>query len=372
MYYYPQRTYSNPTPRRPRRMFFVGIFMTLMGIMVLIGVCIYTLFGLYNTSNLEELNTSIQGPVALPELPVSPMRVQVALLPDGSLKPIEVIKNVQPMVKDESTIEFFSVTRPAAPDSGITFASEETVISGQSTKTVSAVVPAPAPIIEEATVSEQSEDSTDVDAGELVSVYNTIYPGHKIHPKYWDNPLTAGSDEYTYGVIWREDGFLEVSSANGLPKGTLSDANHIRIPSIGVDSEVTNLAILDLGDSRQYETPAHVVGRIPETSNPGETGNTWLFGHLESPIRGEGSVFRRLPEIPEILKNGDPVYVALLNKDGEEFMYQITSTSVVHRDDLSLYDTDDATITLVSCVPRLVYDRRIVVTGKLVGIRKPA
>lgn len=370
MYYYPQRTYTNPPPRRPRRMFFVGIFMTLMGIMVLIGVCIYTLFGLYNTSNLKELNTSIQGPVAMPELPVSQTRVQVALLPDGSLKPIEVIKNVQPVVKDESTIEFVSVSRPAAPDSELTATSEETANSGQSTKTVSAAVPAPT--IEEAAVSEQSEDSTDVDAGELVSVYNTIYPGHKIHPKYWDRPLTAGSDEYTYGVIWREDGFLEVSSEHGLPKGTLSDATHVRIPSIGVNSEVTNLAILDLGDSKQYETPAHVVGRIPETSNPGERGNTWLFGHLESPIRGEGNVFRRLPEIPEILKNGDPVYVALLNEDGEEFMYQITSTSVVHRDDLSLYDTDDATITLVACVPRLIYDHRIVVSGKLVGIRKPA
>ena len=152
----------------------------------------------------------------------------------------------------------------------------------------------------------------------------------------------------------------------------MSDAVHIRIPSIGVDSEVATLAILDLGDSKQYETPDHVVGRIPKTSNPGEAGNTWLFGHLESPIRGEGNVFRRLPDIPEILKNGDPVYVTLLNMDGEEFMYQITSTTVVHRDDLSLYDTEDATVTLVACVPRLIYDHRILVSGKLVGIRKPA
>ena len=45
---------------------------------------------------------------------------------------------------------------------------------------------------------------------------------------------------------------------------------------------------------------------------------------------------------------------------------------MVYKDDLSLYDTDDSAITLVACVPRLVYDHRIVVTGKLVGIRKPA
>ena len=58
------------------------------------------------------------------------------------------------------------------------------------------------------------------------------------------------------------------------------------------------------------------MGRIPNTSNPGELGNGWLFGHLESPIRGEGNVFQRLPEIPALLSAGDPVYVSLLNEDG--------------------------------------------------------
>ena len=71
MYYFPQRTYNDPTPRRPRGMFFAGVFLTIMGIIGLIGVCVYAIFGLYYKSNLEDLNTSIQGPVALPELPVS-------------------------------------------------------------------------------------------------------------------------------------------------------------------------------------------------------------------------------------------------------------------------------------------------------------
>ena len=374
MYNYPQRTYADPMPRRPRRIFFVGIFLTLMGIISLVGIGVYALFVLYNKSNLEDMNTSIQGPVALPESSVSKMQVNGALLSDSSFKPIEVIRDVQQVVKDESAVgSVLPVTRQAAaaePEAPSKEAAETT----PPTETVSVVVPDPEvkPVVEEVPASEQPGSLSEVDAGELVSVYNTIYPGHKIHPKYWDRPLTAGTDDYTYGVIRREDGFLEVSSESGLPKGTLSDAVRVRIPSIDLDSEVTNLAILDLGDSKQYETPAHVVGRIPETSNPGEMGNTWLFGHLESPIRGEGNVFRRLPEIPEILKNGDPVYVTVLNEDGEEFMYQITDTTVMHRDELSLYETDDSTITLVTCVPRLIYDHRVVVSGKLVGIRKPA
>ena len=372
MYYYPQRTYTNPTPRRPRRMFFVGVFLTLMGIIGLVGVCIYAIFGLYNKSNLEDLNTSIQGPVALPELPVSKAQVNGALLPDGSFKPIEVIRDVQPVVKDESSAESVPVMRQAESEVEIEALPKEAAGAVSSAEVVKVTVPEAKPVVEEAPPYEPAESPDEIDAAELVSVYNTIYPGHKIHPKYWDRPLTAGADEYTYGVVLREDGFLEVSSENGLPKGTLPDAVRVRIPSIEIDSEVTNLAIVDLGDSKQYETPAHVVGRIPETSNPGEMGNTWLFGHLESPIRGEGNVFRRLPEIPEILKNGDPVYVTVLNEDGEEFMYQITHTTVVHRNELSLYETDDSTITLVTCVPRLIYDNRLVVSGKLVGIRKPA
>ena len=137
-----------------------------------------------------------------------------------------------------------------------------------------------------------------------------------------------------------------------------------------MDSEVANLAIIDLGDSSQYETPKHVVGRIPRASNPGEVGNTWLFGHLESPIKGEGNVFRRLPEIPSLLNAGDDVYVSILNEDGDEYLYHVTETEVVNQDDLVLYETDDPTITLVACVPRLVYDHRILVTAKLVGVKR--
>ena len=378
MYHYPQRTYSDPTPRRPRRMFFVGVFSILMGIMVLVGVCIYTVLGIYNKSNLQDLNTAIEGPVSLPEQPsVSKTQVRKALVPEATSNKIEVIRNPQPVVKDESKAEY----TPAPAAKRVTVKAESSppaeeaasaVPSVEPPETVKATARTLEPVVEEVPAPEPTVPDVEFDAGELVLVYNATYPGHRIHPKYWDRPLKAGADDYTYGVIPREDGFLEVAPDSGRPKGSLSDAVHIRIPSIGVDSEVANLAILDLGDSKQYETPAHVVGRIPETSNPGEIGNTWLFGHLESPIRGEGNVFRRLPDIPEILKNGDPVYVNLLNMEGEEFMYQITSTTVVHRDDLSLYDTEDATITLVACVPRLIYDHRIVVSGKLVGIRKPA
>jgi sortase (surface protein transpeptidase) len=36
---------------------------------------------------------------------------------------------------------------------------------------------------------------------------------------------------------------------------------------------------------------------------------------------------------------------------------------------MKLYDNGEANIHLVACVPRLVYDHRIIVTGELVGVK---
>ena len=151
-------------------------------------------------------------------------------------------------------------------------------------------------------------------------------------------------------------------------KGTLDSPTRIIIPSIGVDSKVASLQIMDLGNSRAYETPKHVVGHIPELANPGERGSTWLFGHLESPIAGEGNVFYNLPKIPDLLRKGRDVYVVLYS-GSTSFLYRVTETRVVHQDDMKLYDLGGPNVHLVACVPRLVYDHRIVVTGELVGIR---
>ena len=131
---------------------------------------------------------------------------------------------------------------------------------------------------------------------------------------------------------------------------------------------MSELAILDLGDRRRYETPNQVVGHIPGTANPGEQGNGWFFGHLESPVAGEGNVFKRLPDIARMLTNGDNVYVSVTN-DGGVYLYQVVESRVVHHTELWLYDSADATITLVTCSNRPYYDYRQVVTATLVGFR---
>ena len=222
-------------------------------------------------------------------------------------------------------------------------------------------------------VGEAAQSSQPITAEEPVSLVSPsaiaaqrLYPGEAIEATYWGNPLEYEPSSYIEATLIQ--GFTPVLPDEAPPIGTLPAPTRILIPSIGVDSEVTGLQILDLGDSRAYETPKHVVGYIPEYANPGENGSTWFFGHLESPIAGEGNVFYNLPKIPDLLRKGRDVYT-IVESGGTSYLYRIIETRVVQQDDIKLYDTGGPTIHLVVCVPRFVYDHRLIVTGELVGIR---
>ncbi len=140
----------------------------------------------------------------------------------------------------------------------------------------------------------------------------------------------------------------------------------MRIPAIQVDAAVTELGLRKLANGLAWETPKHVVGHIPTTARAGAPGQGWYFGHLESPLRGEGRVFARLPEIPDLAAQ-HPVLIFLETAD-RWYAYQVYQTEVVHRDELALSDTGKHEITLVTCVPRFYYDYRLLVTAALVGI----
>ena len=151
--------------------------------------------------------------------------------------------------------------------------------------------------------------------------------------------------------------------------GTMALATRIRIPAINIDSDIKELGVIRSGDSAAWETPKHVVGHIPTTAIAGDAGQGWYFGHLESPIRGEGNVFRRLPEIAELLKleNGGPIYI-FLESEHLKFVYQVYHTTVVPQEELRITDSGSRDVTLVTCTPRFYYDQRLLVTAALVGV----
>ncbi len=161
------------------------------------------------------------------------------------------------------------------------------------------------------------------------------------------------------------DGFEVVSSSVYNP---VAPATRMSIPLLGIDSNIAELSIMDLGDRRAYETPNYTIGHIPETADAGEQGSGWYFGHTESPILDEGSVFFNLQEVADELRAGK--HVDIITDNGtDEFLYRVTGTRVVHEDDLKLETSYGPTIHLVSCVPRLVYDHRLIVDAELIARR---
>ena len=193
---------------------------------------------------------------------------------------------------------------------------------------------------------------------------NQLYPGEALSAGSWSNPWSYEPLAYQTRLLL--EGFTPIEPGSVAPAGALDAATRLIMPSIGIDSNITELQILNLGESRAYETPDSVVGHIPETANAGEAGSSWFFGHTESLTMGEGSVFFNLRQVPAKLRNDEDVYI--ITETGEtRYLYLVTSSQVVHQDDMALYETGQSTIHLVSCVPRLVYVHRLIVTGELVA-----
>ena len=227
-------------------------------------------------------------------------------------------------------------------------------------------------IIESIAVTIDEQNSSQLSTIDLPKHFSNMHFGVLFHPKYWHDPIKTGTDARLLTDI--PEGFELVASLTKLaliaPKGT---ATRIVIPMLNVDSRVDELGIINLGDSKEYETPDNTVGHIPETADPGEIGNGWFFGHLESPFSGEGNVFHRLPEIPELLREineiGEGGIDIILHSSTGEYLYQVTSSEVLHADDLKIYSADDSRISLVTCIPRLEYSHRLIIKGVLAGVR---
>ena len=124
-------------------------------------------------------------------------------------------------------------------------------------------------------------------------------------------------------------------------------AVRIQISAIGVDAAVVR------GDS--WEQLKKGVGQHLGTTDPGQGGNLVLSAHND--IFGE--IFRYLDK----LQPGDLV---TLQTTVEKFNYRITGTEVVEPTDVRVLSSTTApTLTLISCYPYLVDNKRIVVFAEL-------
>lgn len=294
----------------------VGITLVTLGLLLLIGVVSFHLYGLYSYTRLEKLNAFYNSPLSLPD-------------------EIEGINTTKDQWRRIDTSQYVRLTTsPAVRNS-----------------------------------RNASLESNYQSFAFDLSNYESAYPGFLTHPKYWGQPFWAGTDDFVYDKVADQDIVTRFISPSTTTITEDDRGLHLQIPVINLTSPIEELRVKNLGNSKSYETPKHTVGHIVNSSLPGQLGNGWFFGHLESPIRGEGNVFKDLPQLANHLTDGDPVYIIVQTKTSE-YLYQAISSKVIHESELELYETNDARITLVTCSNRPYYDYRQLITAKLIGIKQ--
>ncbi len=185
--------------------------------------------------------------------------------------------------------------------------------------------------------------------------------------------MSAWTDSQKYqplDVVTSEaiSGFTPVGPLTKFPMGSQSPAKRMLVPNLGIDSTVAPIFLSNTAINLEYKVPDKSIGHLPTTAKAGEHGSAWYFGHLESPILNKGSVFSNLPKIADMIRNGEDVFV-IADNEKAEFLYKITSTKVVKADELTIHDSGIASIHLVTCIPRLVYDHRLIASGELIGYK---
>ena len=132
-----------------------------------------------------------------------------------------------------------------------------------------------------------------------------------------------------------------------IPTPGVEQATRIQIPAISVYAPVVQ------GDG--WEQLRRGVGQHIGSANPGQKGNLVLSAHND--IYGE--IFRDLDQ----LKVGDQVIIYTQQK---QYTYIVSNSQVVMPTQVDVMaPSSNATLTLISCYPRLVDNRRIVISAEL-------
>jgi sortase A len=142
--------------------------------------------------------------------------------------------------------------------------------------------------------------------------------------------------------------FVESLPVVGLPTPGPEQARSIHIPALW-----TSPAPVVQGDG--WEQLKKGVAQHLGTANPGASGNVVLSAHND--IFGE--LFRDLDQ----LQPGDEVRLSTATRD---FVYRVTGTEIVGPTDVQVMEaTERPTVTLISCYPYLIDNKRIVVFAEL-------
>ncbi|MBI2907466.1 MAG: sortase [Chloroflexi bacterium] len=135
----------------------------------------------------------------------------------------------------------------------------------------------------------------------------------------------------------------------------------ITIPSINVDARIIPVTTIYEDGKPVWATASHAVGHHEGSANPGEPDNIIMSGHISSPLKGEGSVFKRLPQLKLEAE-------VVLYTEKKVYRYRVVETKVIKPEQIEVMNpTPYPILTLITCVPDWVYSHRLIVLAEPVS-----
>lgn len=130
------------------------------------------------------------------------------------------------------------------------------------------------------------------------------------------------------------------------------------VPAAHIDAPVEPVGYTYRNGHLDYDVPLHEAGHYVGSASPGQPGNVVIAGHVAT-LSGLG-IFRDLPKV----KAGDIVEVY---RGSQVYRYSVVEIRIVAPDATDVMtQTQDATLTLITCFPANNFQNRLVVIGKLV------
>lgn len=134
-------------------------------------------------------------------------------------------------------------------------------------------------------------------------------------------------------------------------------ATRVVIKSVGIDASVRPVGYVYTRGRLEYDVPRVEAGEYVTGAQVGKRGNAVIGGHVSR--RGAPGVFAKLPNVSA----GDVIEVY---RGDQVFRYSVTDIRIVAPDATSVMSqTQDATLTLITCFPDEAFQDRLVVRGRL-------
>ena len=339
-----------------------------LGGLLLAAAVAYYAYGVVAGARAKELSFSAERPT------LANANVEVASEPSDDVVVADQGLQSPPDLTDQTQSE--DTAAIDHPDSesevgeAVSLSQDGPVEATDTEDTVAEAQPVTEQPVEAVQPQEVASTQNDVDAPGVAVGVGVMSDSDLVSDKGPDDLLALIGSSSEVGEEVHETSSEDGLAASGVEEGLAQEqlfSTRISIPAIGVDSGVKELELLFLDNSTVWETPKHVVGHVPSTAEPGEQGQGWYVGHLESPLRGEGNVFSDLPDVPGLLKQGEVVDI-FLEADGRRYQYQVYHTEVLEAEELKVTHSGQQDITLVTCYPRLTYEKRLLVTAALVDV----